>query len=336
MTIKSGAAFAAFYEIFVSTLLDREFKGKVPNDADIYSKEFWFELKLDRFNKLFRSNDVNTADYFQRKYRYFLKYNEGPVDAEGMINALRYIGGLQPKSIPPIQVEEVAETLWKKFQIKYKSKIEKERRARKRRKKLEPVNPVFESVSNLIEKFYICIWNQEYETAWDLLSSDFQNRPGTWKGDINRFKDGYTNTVKISDIRVFEYKEDEQNPNVIECFVVYQDHMSSWTSKELSNLRDLKVKDIDLFCERVKIITGQVERNGIANFSEEVELYKLFECGVTDYIAFKCKYPLAKLPEVFNSKRPCKEWRAFSIECKFLNSAWKIHRITGIPFTNLR
>lgn len=336
MEIVSGAAFVTFYRLLKESIIRKESLDKRYKGLTHSSPKFWEIVTQKRFLELFKGSDVTTEDYFHRKFLYFKNNNKGPIDNEGFGKALRYIEDLPPKEIHPDEWEDTAKLFWKKFQIKYKSQIDKERKARKRKSTEVASNPSFETVMNVIELFYNSIRDQNFEKAWNLLTDDFQNRSWTWAGNFEKFKDGYSNTLKITDVKVFDQKEDEGNPDIIESRVLYLDHISSWTSKELSNLRDLKVKDIEIFYSRVKEITKHLDENGLNNFGERIELYKLFESSVTDYIAFRCDYPLSKLSNIFNSKQRCEVWRAMNIECKYNNGQWKIHRITGIPFVNLR
>jgi hypothetical protein len=332
MEIVSGAAFVTFYKLLKDSIIRKE---KSPNLKD-NSPKFWQTVGEERFLELFRGSDVITEDYFHRKYLYFTNNNKGPIDNESFGKALLYINDKTPKEIHSAEWADTTKLLWKNFQVKYKSQIDRERRVRKRKSKEVEDNPSFESVSNIIEQFYNSVRDQKYENAWNILSEDFQNRTWTWAGNFEKFKDGYSNTVKITNVRVFDQKEDEGNPDIIESRVLYLEHITSLTSKELSNLRDLKVKDIDIFYERVKEIIKQLDEKGLNNFGERIELYKLFEPSVTDYIAFRCDYPLSKLSNIFDSTRRCEVWRAMNIECKYKNDQWKIHRIIGIPFVNLR
>lgn len=188
------------------------------------------------------------------------------------------------------------------------------------------LNELEEKVKSTIISFYENIGSGEYEAAWNLLTPEFQNRM-PWQGDASRFVDGYTNTVGIKDVYIFNVVQ--RYPTVIDAQVYYDDEIAAYGSSELGALYSMTVADLDDFMQNVKRIQKKIENAGGQNF-EKIELYKLFEQAASEYIWYKCGIKTSDISKAFPSRRTINVKRLYYCSCKLINDQWLINSIRGV------
>jgi len=113
---------------------------------------------------------------------------------------------------------------------------------------------------------------------------------------------------------------------VIESVVSYEDEVLLYTNKYLSDLDTLTIQDIDEFTVKVKSLTAHLEKHGVQNV-DKLEIFRLFDKTVSEYIWYKCGIDKAQLPNIFNSPKSHLIKRLGTVTCCFVDGNWRINRI---------
>lgn len=334
------------YQVFYKKIRDKvyeEFFGNDSKDYSKYSPSIWVGKKVKEpiFTKLFEGIRTRNPHYFYRKKTELQpqKTVKGSVDVLAFVKGLEYIGIVPPSDIAnyaKFNIEQKAEILYERFIELYNEEIKEKSSSTSN---FIPSSPHIEnSNSNLtaaqytIQKFYENIASKNIREAWELLSSEFQNkRP--WLGDFEKFEIGYTNTNTLRAISIFDIKQSV--PNIIVGKVFYEDEISVYTNKELSSLDVLTIDDLPAFIEKVEKMKSHFESKGLSNF-KNIELYKLFDPAASEYIWYKSNFPPDQLHDVFTTQKNIIVKRIYECSCILKNEQWLINNIHALKSYSVR
>jgi hypothetical protein len=104
----------------------------------------------------------------------------------------------------------------------------------------------FTSPDKAIVGFYGLLNIQQYQLAFDCLTTDFKDR--VWKNDINDFAKGYIYTIEIGMPRLSVIKQDE---NSAEYNVEYSDTMDALHHPLIDDLVGIENKDAPETLEKI-------------------------------------------------------------------------------------
>jgi len=189
-----------------------------------------------------------------------------------------------------------------------------------------------EAVKALISNFYENVGVGRYADAWQLMTADFQNRT-PWNGNVDRFIEGYYNAVGLNSLTIFDLIQ--KLPSVVDAQVCFNDEIAAYTSADLAALSSMTVADTEKFVQCIGAIREKVQQAGGQGF-DNIELYKLFESGASEYIWYRCGIPTANIEMAFPTQRTIVIKRLYNCSCKLFEGKWQINSIRGIPVQSVR
>ena len=164
--------------------------------------------------------------------------------------------------------------------------------------------------------------SSRHDEAWACLTSRLQH--SICQSDFERFCEGYTNTIAIKNVKVFNVASSAEGN--FECSVYYIDEIRNYRSKDLSGWDEYTVADLDEFVGKINKIRVAVETAGGRGF-EKLELYKLFEPAASEYIWYKCRIKLENIQSVFPTFKHTEIKRLYRLTCKQVDNEWLIDAI---------
>jgi hypothetical protein len=315
-----------FYHKLTQVFLEDAIKTKRITDADIAKfRKNPNEIWTANIENPFQSHGAGSNTYFFVKYQTINRNpnNKANVVDEAFSKALAHLGFTAPKKSTEGDFKGKVEHQWAAFKEKYANEIP------------EPSeDKTFREVADMIKEFYQCITLEKYKDAWKLLSLGFRNRKSTWGGDFKKFKRGYANTFKIVNVTTLNYNKEYDS--LVSCLLVYDDNMTPWTLDELFSSPDLKLKDIDKFCDIVNSLRERLQKSSIKEYDDKIELHKVFEANVTDYIAYRCDFDNNKLPAIFPKRQSATVKRVMKCTCILEKKQWRIHKLIAEKVQHLR
>ncbi len=162
----------------------------------------------------------------------------------------------------------------------------------------------------------------KHHEAWNCLTPRLQH--SICESDFERFCEGYTNTVAIKNIKVFNVVKNANE--AVECSVYYIDEIRNYRSKDLSGWDEYTVADLMEFVEKVRKVEASVAAAGGKGF-EKLELYKLFEPAASEYIWYKCRIKPENIDKVFPTHKATEIKRLYRVTCKHIGGRWLIDTI---------
>ena len=354
-----------FYGLIRLAFLKIALEGKFPKDGvGEDSPTLWedYKNKTPIAVQLFGGGNNSNPKYFHRKFLEFNKINlpTGEIDNLSFYKGLKYIelsktndvikvADIQPH--PHVPIEKQVATLYKEFVNEYcsdfmvmsdKQDLIESANGNENYDRFENSSSVSKNhlllvkpskellVKSLIETFYSNLSVKEnIIDAWHLLSPDY--RQNNLKNDFEKFYAGYQNFTGSKALHVFNFIENFSGD--VDCLVYYEDEIQAYSSIELSGLEAMTVQHLNLFVERVMTLQSNVEKYSKKPESDgasfgSIELYKLFDPVVTEYIWFRCGIPIEHHLKLFSTKRSMLVKRLYECRCGLINGSWYIKRIT--------
>lgn len=328
-----------FYEILKNQFISKELAGNVAKGRGRDTPQLW--LHRDKGTKkviaseLFSGSRTSNPQYFYRKYIEFQpeNANKGGIDAVALSKGLKYVGiSLPENSRKKLSADEEAALLLKEFVAKHKLEgLANSKNTFGSKDTAAPQSENLQKVIKVINDFYNCLGAGQYEPAWDLLTPSLQGR--VWKDDINKFIAGYQYTFGIRNIHVFQLEQTA--PASVDCQAYYEDETSSYPIKEFTYSRALKIKDINSFVETVKELAAKASGFG-NNEIENIELFRLFDPTVSDYIRYKCDLKESEMEDIFAEPVAIFTKKIYFLTCRHVGHQWLIERIVEVKTWALR
>ena len=248
---------------------------------------------------------------------------------ETLIKALEYLGLRIPSdlkgadiSLPKMKAEALFQLFLEKYYPKFlEEKSSKNTSATKSMADVVSSKTEIVAIKRLINEFYGSISQGEYKDAWDLLAPSYQKRK--WREDFERFEIGYTNTVSIYNIHVFNITNKVDD---LSCKVYYEDEIMTHTSYDLTRLNKITISQIDDFVKQIKHLQDVAVTKGWKEF-ERIELYKFFEPAVSEYIWYKCGIEPEQIEELLDRDENITVSRLCRVSCTSIDGNWLIKGI---------
>lgn len=349
MSVNTTHIKPAEYQVFYKLVREKfikEIHNGLPPKNSIKCEEVWNALnERGEFHAtlLFSGHGTLSPKYFFRKSQDLnpAKWTAVTIDKLSFLKGLKYIGittDTNSNKRKKLNEDQEVEILYKIFIEQFKDEIELEVNPIPNASdiyaniSLESANHNLISAKRVIENFYKHLANENILEAWELMSPEFQNRK-PWLGNFEKFKIGYTNTKSIRNVIVFSANETIEN--IFECRVFYEDIVSSRTNGNLVALDTFTINDIDLFANHVKKLQEDFKINGLNGF-EKIELYKLFEPAVSEYIWYKCNFPPDELDKLFSREKEIVVKRLYDCTCIMKNNSWFINGISAMKSYSAR
>lgn len=185
-------------------------------------------------------------------------------------------------------------------------------------------------VIKTIESYFDAVSARDYNRAWSLLDDNMKQR--IWKGSFDHFVDGYFNTLKISQIHIWDIRKSARNYS---CKVFYMDKISINYSRDQTDLSKLTIGEIDRFSGIVKDILEQSENANITRL-HALEISKLQEKTFSEYARFKTKASKDQIEYLFPFQQTDSIARLYEVVCLQNGLDLKINGIIPIKGINLR
>lgn len=182
----------------------------------------------------------------------------------------------------------------------------------------------WDDVIETVLRFYAAVdaGRARHHEAWDCLTPRLKH--SICESDFERFCEGYTNTVAIKNIKVFNVIKNANK--AVECSVYYIDEIRNYRSKDLSGWDEYTVADLMEFVEKVKKVEATVIAAGGRDFNK-LELYKLFEPAASEYIWYKCRIKPENIDKAFTTHKATEIKRLYRVTCKQVDGNWLIDTI---------
>jgi len=178
-------------------------------------------------------------------------------------------------------------------------------------------------IEEIIRRFYNNISKPDLRAAWELIAPLTQKL--RW-GTFEQFELGYTNTEGIDHLHVWDIQIGEVIAN---CKVFYEDHVNIRTGEELGNLDILKVSQLETFNSRVNSLKSKAQAIDFKNF-EDIEIYKLFDLTVSEYIWYKNNMDPAAVAAIFPSQKSYKVPRLIHVALTKHENMWLLKNFTPV------
>ena len=187
-----------------------------------------------------------------------------------------------------------------------------------------------ENAENAILSFFDAVSSHDYESAWALIDQNMKDR--IWKGSFENFVEGYKNTLKISQIHIWDMRVSARN---FTGKVFYMDKVLLRYSIDQMILTKLSLGEADKFVSIINAMLDQAKRVGIKNF-ENLEIFKAQEKTFSEYSRYKCPTDIESIEKVFPLEQTESIARLYEVICSKSQSGFKIKSIIPIKGINLR
>lgn len=196
--------------------------------------------------------------------------------------------------------------------------------------KHQPINDETQKAKDAIMDYFDAVSSHQYETAWQIIDQNMQER--IWKGSYDSFRKGYMNTVKISQIHIWDFSPSAKS---FSCKVFYMDKVALHYSIDQIILGKMTLGQIDQFSEIVKKIISQANENGLQEL-KSLELFKIQEKTFAEYARYKCQTTHEIMNTIFPLEQTESIARLYEVVCSKNGYGYKIRSITPIKGMNLR
>lgn len=360
----SSIAYIKLYEVLYEQFVKKTWTKQDQKVPDSASSKAWLEKNPETgefyFFELF-DDTVNDPEHFIRKRKEFERNNPATVQFKAplLIRTCQFIGFSMPDNIDRpnthLTIEMKARILYQLFLEKHypehlagnRDELEvfnhktgellKNNNEEKHSNESEPMTDdqlraaiEEKDVRQLIGRFYECISHSRLEEAWNLLAPVYRKR--IWKDDFETFRIGYTNTVSIHHVHVFDIIHD---PSGIKCKVYYEDDVVTHTSIELGNIGKIPISDYENLVERIKRLSEAAASAGLEGF-EKIELQKLFEPALREYVWYRCGMNPEKIADFLPSQETLTIPRLYTISCVLIENEWFIKSINPVKAHSIR
>jgi hypothetical protein len=351
----SSIAYQKLYEVLYEQFVEKTWVNKEQQAPGSDSEKAWLERNPETGNFYFHEffgHAVENPEHLIRKKKDIKRYNlvDVVVKEPLLFKLCEFIGFQLPEAIvnshptteqkAGILYQLFLEKHWPEHLIANRAKLEvfnhdtgkliKSSREKKHNHETEAmtdsqVQAAIEekAVRNLIARFYECISHGKLEEAWECLTPGFRKR--TWKDQLEDFTIGYTNTITIRNLHIFDINHYGSG---ITCKVYYEDDLTCWTSLELGNIEKISVADLEIFVERVKKLKEAAASAGIEGL-EKIELQKFFEPAFSEYVWYKCRMKPEDITGLLPSMERQSLYRLKSISCICPDGEWLINAINS-------
>lgn len=248
-----------------------------------------------------------------------------------LIKALLYLGVGIPEEHQAnwdfLSDEEKAKCLFSEFTNSHNKKIRHiSSKTRDTQNNISYEATENDQIKELVRGFYEDITKRKFESAWEKLSDNFKMRDG-WDGEFEKFRIGYTSTVSIRDIDVFNIKK--ANRDIYDCKVFYEDQIDVYPFKHLSNLDEFTLSDIDEFTQKISIIRNVIHELDGKN-AGQIPIARLFSPSAIEYIRYICQIDSKKLHQ-FGIPTKKILYRLCNCTCILIKNSWQIDNIVSQP-----
>lgn len=330
-TLIDGATYRAFYAAFKEKFIEKEFKnGKSPYGRGDDSPAIWKEKNPKTKNFLV----LEIIEFCLKDEMYFyrqlslIKAKPKTINSKALGKALEYMGYILPEDMQRSQDswDDKAEVLLNQFRADALSK------SAMPQPDPNPGNPALNTAKKCVEDFYKFLAIGKTKNAWDLLAPAFQNRE-VWEGNYERFHDGYSNTLALRNICVFNAVQ--TLPSLIECMVFYEDEVSTYPINRMQALMPMSIAELDDFVATVKKMQSDIEQKGGVGF-ENIPIRKLFDPTGTEYIWYECFFKGKELNKHFPKPHPEVVLRLCQCSCILEGDQWLIKNISPAKTYSIR
>lgn len=352
----SSRVYRELYDMLLKRFSEKELTPKERDRYSGYEPYRMWEAEDDKGNSKFRivfGQERNELYFYSKLSQDIEKNPYVSLKVETMIKALEYLGLQIPESIKGIKKPlpgMKAKILYQLFLEDYfpgflEENIERLKVYDKENHELirnprenDPVNtsitksiagsvsPTKEMVviKQLINRFYGFISQEKLEDAWNLLAPSFQKR--RWEEEFEKFRVGYTNTVSIYNIHVFEIVNKGDD---ILCKVYYEDEIITYTSYDVSKLNTITVSNINAFINQIKELQKSASAIGMKEFNR-VELHKFFEPALSEYLWYRCGIKPEQIKDLLHRQENITVSRLCRISCTCIDGNWLIKGIQPV------
>lgn len=187
------------------------------------------------------------------------------------------------------------------------------------------------SIVKLINSFYSYVNEKDYKGAWGLLTTDFQER--VWKSSLNKFHDGYSQTIEIKHLHIFDIQESRLNS--FKCKVYYEDIINIFYTPNFKKLNSLSLTDAEEFSIILADFQSRAKKLGIDKV-DDIEIVKLFDNTFSEYIRVTRNISQNTISKVLPRHESIEVPRLFIISCAYIDLEWRINSIRPIKSVLLR
>ncbi len=357
------------FDAYIEKVLEEEEWNANGKEMQRYSPKLWELTRKENGKDVYLIYKVNNKESLDTKiyYRYLTDYNteravDGVLDINDdvLIESIKFLdleleGNLQGdlELTPELVAPAYFQLFLEKHFPKYLSKNPKYRvvdfkrdiilHSQQRRNEVllnnntitEPAEYSQSSGMNyeiikLVNDFYRYVAHEKLRSkGWDLLSDSFKKK---YADGFDGFNIGYTNTEYIKDLHIWDIKI---HGDLASCNVFYLDSIRTHTSYDLVGIDKIKIENIDVL---VSIANNLVEKSKSTDLKnvEKVELYKLFDPSVSEYIWYKGGQNPDIINQLLPDERSITVPRLLNVECIRVDEKWFIKGIVPIASRLIR
>lgn len=185
-------------------------------------------------------------------------------------------------------------------------------------------------IIKLVNDFYRYVAHEELRSkGWDLLSPSFKRK---YSDNYQGFFIGFTNTEYIKGLHIWDI---QIHGDLASCNAFYLDSVRTHTSYDLVGVEKLKIEDIDVFVSKVNNLLQRSKETDLENL-EKIELHKLFDPTVSEYIWYKGGQNPDAISQLLPDERHVTVPRLVNVECIKIDEKWFIKGIVPIASRLIR
>lgn len=357
------------FDAYIERVLEEEEWNAIGREVQRYSPQLWDITRVENGRKVNLISKINNGTSRDTRiyYRYLTDYNTDKaidgyleINDDVLVESIKFLeleleGNLQGdlELTPELEAPAYFQLFLEKHFPKYLNKNPKYRvvdfkrdiilqTEQRKNEALSNNNTIIEHVEysqssgmnyeiiKLVNDFYRYVAHEKLRPkGWDLLSESFKKKYGD---GFEGFNIGYTNTEYIKDLHIWDIKI---HGDLASCNVFYLDSIRTHTSYDLVGIDKIKLENIDVF---VSIANSLVEKSKSTDLQnvEKVELCKLFDPSVSEYIWYKGGKNPDAINQLLPDERSITVPRLLNVECIRVDEKWLIKGIVPIASRLIR
>ena len=173
--------------------------------------------------------------------------------------------------------------------------------------------------------FYDLVQDEKYDKAWGLLASDSNFKKAS---TLSRFRDGYTNTVRIHLLAVKPYKTDPSEESH-DYIVYYVDEVDAPVIKELDDIHELTAAELPQVSIGLSSLRDRIKSEGFdPKTIDDLKMHQLFAPNRGDIARFVLRQDTGKdADHLFPKKEHEKFVQGRRVIVKNYDGTWLIRSI---------